>query len=357
MTLKKRIKKFKNALEKIEHTELPSDKTLLNNFYPFSNERGINSLITLLKTKQPDTFEKNTIRVAVLIGQSSFCSILATLSSHCDLVVFNDINPYLQQHTKKLLWLLRNSSTREEFEIQYAEYKQKYVPHFTPCQVRPDLQMRKETLKENHFLFSDETFAAAREASFKLQFAFSYANLFHADNRKEFFQCFTRRKCAITFVNLTNLYEWDAKKSLALIEKKEEWQPKGELNFITHYMQKYTPIIMFSTRENAIESCPLVIKACFSFQHYFSFNQQAAQQFIDLKFPANSLAVQTKVSSPKKEEVLTDFQEEFKKPESPSTKGRAFLPYQAHFNLQQKGPVAQNQATRGKATLRMITRV
>ncbi len=285
MTFKKRINTLISKLETLIPEKLPSDGFFRTNFYPFSNERGISTPIGVLSNTQPAQVPQNTIRVAILVGQSSFCSLLAKLSEHCELAVFTDINPYFKQHTQKLQHLLQTTHNRNEFESQYKEYINGFSLSFKPSQVQPDLAMRKATLHSDHFLYSDQNFEAARLAARKLHFAFSEVNLFNASSRNGFFSCFTRRKCEITFINLTNLYEWDANISLAKVETKEQWRPKKQLKFIANKMTKYRPMIMFSTRENAIESCPLVMQMCFSFKDYFAISEQAAHAYLIARFP------------------------------------------------------------------------
>lgn len=285
MTFKKRINTLISKLETLIPEKLPSDGFFRTNFYPFSNERGISTPIGVLSNTQPAQVPQNTIRVAILVGQSSFCSLLAKLSEHCELAVFTDVNPYFRQHTQKVQQLLQTTNSRNEFESQYAEYIKGFPLHFTPSQVQPDLAMRKATLQSDHFLYSDQNFEAAHLAAQKLHFAYSNVNLFNADSRKSFFSCFTRRKCEITFINLTNLYEWDANISLAKLKNKEQWHPKKQLKFITNLMTKYHPMIMFSTRENAVESCPLVMQVRFTFADYFRINEQAAHAYLMARFP------------------------------------------------------------------------
>ena len=241
-------------------------------------------LFKTLKETEPEIFPKNTIRVAVLIGQSSFCSLLPKLSKHCDLIVFNDINPYLIQHTKKLLALLQISTSRQDFERRYEASKGNLFDDFEPSQATPDLAMRKLTLGEDHFLYSDSNFKASQKAALKLRFAFSHVNLFHRD-RKKFFELFHRRKCQITVFNATNLFEWSAKISLAHVKSEKQWKPNTVIKTIFAQMKKYHPMIMFSTRENAVESCALKTQFCLSSEEYFKINKLAAAKFLEEKFP------------------------------------------------------------------------
>lgn len=284
VSMKKRIDYFVQKLEALPYSKTPSDDFLRLNFYPFSNERGLDNILKTCREMCVDDFPANTIRVAVLIGQSSFCTLLSTLSRHCDLIVFNDINPYLIQHTRKLLALVQTSQNRIDFERQYKLIEKELLKDFYPSQTTPNLNMRKQTLGEDHFLFSDENFNACKKAATTLRFAFSHVNLFNRKDQKRFFELFHRRKCEITFFNATNLYEWAAKKPLAQLKSAKEWAPNNIVKSIFTHMKKYSPIVMFSTRENAIEACPLRSQLCFSSQDYFDINKRAADQFLQEKF-------------------------------------------------------------------------
>ncbi|OJV86932.1 MAG: hypothetical protein BGO43_00950 [Gammaproteobacteria bacterium 39-13] len=283
--MRKRIAQFKSKLEALPHSELPSDRFLKNNFYPFSNERGISSLIESIKATKPQTFEKNTIRVAVVISQSSIWSILKALQDHCDMIVFADINPYLITHTMRFHELLKYASNRQAFERGYQQIENDLLQDFDPSQATPNLAMRKETIGKDHFLYSDENFKEAQDAALKIPFAFTHVNLFHSKDRMKFFECFYRRKCAITFFNATNLYEWDAPVALAKLKSAEQWKPSLKLDSLFSHMSKYKPIIMFSTRENSEEECPLKAQLCSSFEEFWEINERAAQNFINERFP------------------------------------------------------------------------
>ncbi len=190
--MRRRIKKLITCLESLPHSEISH----LNNlgFYPFSNEREFSTPFKILLKRKPDVFPHGTIRIAILIGESSFCSLLVALSGHCDLIVFTDINPRMIAHTRKLLSLLQTSEDRKDFEKRYNAVKTDLLPYFKSSEATPDLALRKITLGKYHFLYNDANFNDAKQASLKIKFAFCHVNLFHENDSMTFFKIFKERK-------------------------------------------------------------------------------------------------------------------------------------------------------------------
>ncbi len=277
---KKRIESLTKELEAISFTPI-TDTT---NFYPFSNERGLEDPIESLAKITPQSFSKGTLRIAILIGQSSFCSILPELSRHCDLIIFNDLNPFLIQHVRLLLSQLQIAISPENFEERYFALRGNLFNDFKEDEVTPDLNMRKKTLGIFHFLHNPRRFAICQKAAQTMNFAFCHANLFSPADQKIFFDTLGKRKCRVTFFNATNLYEWDAKTPLAHIKNHEEWQPEHRLEKIFSSMNPC--ITMGSLRLNSGESCALKAMLFFSVASYFSANEINTQKYLKKQIAA-----------------------------------------------------------------------
>lgn len=297
---RERIKNIIQALYKLPYPENIDKKSMENEFYPFSNERGLEDPIQTLRNTKITLYPRETIRVAILTGQSSFCSLLPELAPHCDLIVLNDINPYLRQHLRLLLNLLLKSHDCKNFENRYEKIlKEEDLPYVFPSQVTPDLAMRKKTLGKFHFLDSEKRFLMCQSAARSLDFVFSHSDLFQQEHRKGFFDLFSEFDAKITFLNLTNLYEWDAKKPLTRVKSFDEWEPLHNIQkiFLSMGSPSPSPIMMGSLRENSVESCALKAKLFFNFESYLNTNEDHIRKFIEQKFTPSNLPTAEPITS------------------------------------------------------------
>jgi hypothetical protein len=153
--------------------------------------------------------------------------------------------------------------------------------------------MRKEELKQFHFLSSQKRFEACQFAARNIHFAFCQTNLFFLEDRKAFFQCFNKRQTTkITFFNATNLHEWDAVKPLTKINNRNEWLPGHHVRDILEELniRGNTPILMASFRACVYETCALEVFLFFSSENYVRAYWKAIERYIQFTFP-NSAAV------------------------------------------------------------------
>lgn len=253
----------------------PKDKKHTNkDFYPFSNENSLQKVLSKLKNLNP--FRSKKIRVAIMVGQSSICSILPEIQAHCDVVLFADINPETMKHIKFLIDGLQAQSSRSKFKRYYqAQKKALAYLNFMPSEVTPDLGRRAETLGDDFFLASRKRYEACRDAAVKLQFGFSDINLFKSEEFANLTQLLETRNAEVSIFNATNLYEWDAKIPLARLKVTDKWEPQGKVTDVLH---KISPKwILHSVRKSRETPCDLRAKLSDNLGSYQRKNEKSVR--------------------------------------------------------------------------------
>lgn len=269
-----RINSLIEAFEALGATP-PQDKKHTNqDFYPFSNENSLQKVLSKLKNLNP--FRSKEIRVAIMVGQSSICSILPEIQSHCDVVLFADINPETMKHIKFLVNGLQTQSSRTKYKRYYQTQKKALAClNFVSSEVTPDLDRRADTLGDNFFLASRKRYEACRDAAAKLHFGFSYINLFKSEEFANLSQLLATRNVEVSIFNATNLYEWDAKISLARLRVTDKWEPQGK---VTEVLTSLNPkLILHSVRKSRETPCDLRAKLSDNLESYQSKNEKSVR--------------------------------------------------------------------------------
>lgn len=269
-----RVNSLIKAFEALGANPPQDEKFTTQEFYPFSNENSLKKVLSKLKKLNP--FRSEKIRVAIMVGQSSICSILPEIESHCDAVLFADINPETMKHIKFLINGLQTQSSRTKFK-RYYQTQKKALAHmgFVSSEVTPDLKRRAETLGDNFFLASRKRYEACRDAAAKIQFGFSRINLFKSEEFANLSQLLATHNVEVSIFNATNLYEWDAKTPLARLLVTDKWEPQGKVrDVITAINPK---LILHSVRKSSETPCDLKAKLSDNFASYQSKNEKSVK--------------------------------------------------------------------------------
>lgn len=268
----KQIQKLIKAFQAFDE-EVAVTQFIKSNFYPFSNESGLGKMLGKLRAIVPFSKSK-PLRVALLTGESSICSMLPELSKHCDVVLFVDINTYTMSHIRFLIGGLLARSSRKGFR-QYYEPQHEVLKNldFEASEVTPDIDMRQEELGDDFFLASKKRYKACREAVKQLEFGFAKFDLFNASTFSRFTAILTKHDAQITVFNATNLFEWDAETPLAKLDSTTKWRPNGKVGQL---IKKLTPepLILHSVRKDMTASCDLRAKLSLTAEHYERRNQK-----------------------------------------------------------------------------------
>lgn len=287
-TKKKRIAglvKALNNLHRDEHAVANARKELYAGcFYPFANDQGFSAVFEKLRQMPLPTEDNRTIRVGVLVGESFLCSLLSELKNRCDLIVIADSNPLLLMHMRNLIDHVLQSTDINDFKRRYVASRVT-EPHPPASHQTPDLALQQQVLGVDHFLSSATRFRACQNAARRLQFAFCYTNFFDLRNQAAFLREMENRKVAITVVNLTNLYEWDARYCLATVRAPLQWQSNGNIAvFVNALCQRNLPLMMGSFRTNAVDSCALELCLFESGEAYLKGCQERVSDYLLHKF-------------------------------------------------------------------------
>lgn len=253
-------------------------------FYPFSNERGVQSVIEALRTRPISYCHPSTIRVGVLIGESNMFSMLPELRKQCDVIVIADINSYLLAEMRTVLQLLNDAKDPQDFERLYQS-RSRQLSDEAPSQTIQNLQMRRLELGGYHFLYSHNRFFTCQRAAHELTFAFVQTIFFDLTNRDAFFKVFSEHQASISFFNFTNLHEWDSPVSLSRTSQYSDWQPQGNIAQLVHCLSQHQPIVTGSFRENIQEACALRLSLFNRPLDYLRVSEVNTRAYLSQKFP------------------------------------------------------------------------
>lgn len=185
-------------------------------FYPFSNEDRYPIVLDKLNTTEAKN-QNGKKRVAMLFGESHFLSMLPELSKHADLIMLADIEPRMHKHTQHLLHCLRTSNTMDEFKKNYiinnpiANLIMEDNSMLTISRLMDELTNKtKDSLKNSHFLSSDERFVQCKQVAEKLFFTNIKFNLMDVNACREMGHLLNHSNARLTLCNFTNIHEYDA---------------------------------------------------------------------------------------------------------------------------------------------------
>ncbi|OGT37461.1 MAG: hypothetical protein A3F11_02240 [Gammaproteobacteria bacterium RIFCSPHIGHO2_12_FULL_37_14] len=202
--------------------------------YPFSNEYNFGFTINKLSHYEPIKTEK--LRIAILVGESHFLSLLPELQKHTDVIILNDINPKMHSHFNHLLKCLNEANTIQEFENKYRdnhpikiENQKWYMNDSFMLKVVTIDSLSKRLMnddvffdggKDKIFTSSLERFQECKEAAKKIMFVHAKTDLLNENKCDELFSIIKKHDAVITLINMTNLHYYDDKNTLiSLIQK------------------------------------------------------------------------------------------------------------------------------------------
>lgn len=210
----------------------------------FANDTNMSMVIERLAS---DPIAKlDGIRVAVLIGESYFTSMLPELKRHADIIVFVDIDPAVEKHNKHLRESLLGSTNRDDFLRLYlseinnpilsekvskanmislnlmTNTSSKEPGHFAASDLQDFLTNAERQLSRHFFLNSEARFNACRDAAKAMPCAFVNLDLFDQSAVNRVADIFKSFNAIVRIFNASNLYYHDA--DLPLHATKTVWK-------------------------------------------------------------------------------------------------------------------------------------
>ncbi len=186
--------------------------------YFFSNEARVSDTINLLRAAEIK--QTNKTRVAILVGESNFLSLLPELALHADLVVFADSDPFLIAHVAHMKKCFDDASSPDEFlkyyQINHPIDGQMFIASPEDWFIEKAerfcgiLVEHKELdgCNEFYFLASEERYQACKQAFNNLLFTQIKVNLFDQESLLACSALFKQFDAEVTLCNLTNVLEY-----------------------------------------------------------------------------------------------------------------------------------------------------
>lgn len=200
----------------------------------FSNQLGFSNYLNILNTKVPGQPSK-AVRVAFLVGESNFPSLLPALAQQAKVILLNDIDPLVRQHNRHLVRSIKQAESIEAFEKLYFDPKsnpalkaQLSLSSLTVSgnagtffqQIPTKVTLNNDILKsilntqqfifgQQHFLSSEPHFQATKRALEKCRILHTHLDLFAPKRIEQFMAALKEQTFEITVCNVSNLYEYD----------------------------------------------------------------------------------------------------------------------------------------------------
>jgi hypothetical protein len=229
------IDDFAEALTAFNTTPANFDSIRANSAHTpfiFANDTNMSMVIGRLATAQ--TTKCEGIRVAVLIGESYFTSMLPGLQRHADIIVFVDIDPAVEKNNKHLQESMINCKIRHDFLPLYLSetnnpiLKEKFSKanmiainlmtntsskdpgHFTASDLHSFLSSAERQLSHQFFLNNEARFNECREAAKAMPCVSLNLDLFDQSAVSRVAEIFKSFNAVVTVFNASNLYYHDA---------------------------------------------------------------------------------------------------------------------------------------------------
>lgn len=199
----------------------------------------IHSLSALPVTK------RKGFRVAILVGESSFLSMLPELKKHADVVLLVDIDKRVRAHNDFLLHTIKTSASREQFSDRYCGImtnpltKHAYISIPETVSAREVLRhalddyikRANERCQQYNFLGSEERYCVCKQAAESTPIINIHLNILSEKSIVELKELLTSFNAEVTLVNVTNIQDYDANYSIHNIYSQEhgKWEPKKTL--------------------------------------------------------------------------------------------------------------------------------
>ncbi len=220
------------------------DSEGLCNGYFFANDKNFSAILDGLN-KDGSMPQSETIRAAVLIGESHFLSMLPELSRHCNLVILNDTSSAVNKFVGFLLEIFEASDTREAFEQKFKGEANPLwkVKGNSPLRGRDfsSQMLAKDSAGNKFFLASEDRFQACKTAAKNLRFCITGIDICKPQT---LLTCFQKHNAKLTVLNLTNVLDYcDNVPSLVALN-----------GFLTSDIVSSELMIMASSKRNALNS-------------------------------------------------------------------------------------------------------
>lgn len=222
----------------------------------FSNQTDFSSFLPLLDARTP--LLTDTTRIAFLIGESHFLSLLPSLAQHADVVMLNDIDPLVRRHNRHLVRAIKQAGNREQFSTYYFDqtknpalqnpvtitgikiattngiFSNKNALPVTLDEniLQALLNTQPCTFGERHFLHSEETFQATKAAMDLVKIVHTNFDLFTPACIERYMQAMARanESFEITVCNVFNLFEYDSAAPMRTLARGDDpWEHSGQL--------------------------------------------------------------------------------------------------------------------------------
>ena len=183
--------------------------------YAFSNENYYYNALSQLDNTPP--IETSKLKAALVFGESRLLSILPEFAKHVNMIIIADIEFNLHAHTRHLLRCLKMASSIEEFIELYKTNNP--VQDVSPWNI--DLLLRglngeqtNDSLREYHFLYSDNRFQQCKDALSKLAFVNINLNFLNKSECEKFSVILDKHSACLSICNFTNIHQYDMHKHI-----------------------------------------------------------------------------------------------------------------------------------------------
>lgn len=252
-------KQLLQALKSFSNKQPNASLNLANNNYvaqetvPFfvSTDFEFDQSILYLRNTAPQNCPSKT-RVALLVGESNFLSILPELQKHADTVILFDIEPKILEHNQFMYQLMTENKSLQDFKCQYSEQKNPLIENKYPLTVarllkdsginRTKTTFNQEYAKRllmkgqsmistDHFTASHQRYLACRRALHKMQVQFIKLDLLNTKSIDCFKRILEQHSVTITVINLSNIFDYDGNYALRNhgTQPAKTWNTTGRL--------------------------------------------------------------------------------------------------------------------------------
>ena len=187
---------------------VPLSRSLYASVFHFSNEwnlwhGGFDKTIQQLESADPQV-TKN-VRVAILIGHSSYHALLPALSRHSDLVIFLDLS------APQLDWIRHGLSTLKQSRFNKEQEYQEALQNgtdFPPELFKQDYQLDRRFSGNYHPWSSAKRHRQTLKALNRLQFAFVEGDIADTHLIRRLAIRLKESGAQVTYMNISNVMEW-----------------------------------------------------------------------------------------------------------------------------------------------------
>lgn len=299
-----RVKNLQNSLEAFNKTLRPDYEKFLQGTvgrsYLFSNDQRMGEIVPVMRQFKMPRLPDSSLRVAVLVGESNFISLLPELERHVDLVVLVDIDPLVLGNCEFMLDALLKLELNEG-DNPLEAYLQSYLLPSNPVleakvpanaitvisdegrstsgkestfigadvlRLLLGTKSNSASFGDPYFLHNETRFRACQQAAKNLKVATLNLDLFDTALNKKLVEILCANEAHVTVFNATNLFFHDAEKEIRTTEGL--WEDAGRLasNMVSLMVTVSEPLIIYAVYDGAstLPSCRVTDNVGFMLQ-------------------------------------------------------------------------------------------